>query len=721
MKICTIATKNFLSLRDCTISLLSPNLNLFVGSNGSGKTSLFRALRELTEAFEAVGTGSRKVFSHLYNIQAKPRQIDIDVEVSWDTKEEREAINAFLFASLIYTQPGFLTEGFRTLPKPWNIPDYEITSEKLDFFANWLREQFPPERLQFLYNGHLHLTYREDTGQRLSYTFTCKNEPITILMGSNGFEDGTYWRGSVPALPITGKPGKNILLEFLFSSTQGLEKDATEALVNTYFAYTEDKKAEELDIETFLLDLADKHGYLKLELPVSPPQAYWPEYLLLAEISGLNFTQANNSQLSFSRLFALLLRKAFVFTNSIFIPFLQPVVFDEKKVFPVRKMLTDEQDIPYWLLGLKNGNIPEKERYARIQQRFNDLTGKDLAKGGRTFDMAVDTVTQFTAQGRREEIVIDILVTDAMGPPISMTSQGSGIWETLVLSVFLEAGAGSVILLDEPATSLHPNMQHRLIEVLHTATGQVFVVTHSGHLLPTRADRLKHVYRFQRRQGETQVFAGGVALQAELQKTENKLSSSLDVGNLLFANGVLLVEGATEVGAFPIWFPKAGDNAGKTLADLNIALYGVEGKGNFPFFLRYLMAYGVPCAVIGDGDALMPTVINKDGETQNNKSVLPLWKVLQKLCPTITIPQDTDPFVMYKQAAALAGFYTYDTDEPITFEGIPEVQAYLLSLEQSKKKADSVYEARVLAESISDVPPLVNTILSQVLAWFKDL
>ena len=387
----------------------------------------------------------------------------------------------------------------------------------------------------------------------------------------------------------------------------------------------------------------------------------------------------------------------------------------------MRRAPVDEQDIPYWLFGLMSGNVTEKKRYERIQQVFQDLTGKDLTREGRAFDVAVNTVVQFTAQGSRSEIpVIDILVTDAVGT-ISMVSQGSGVWEALVLSVFLEASEGRVILLDEPAASLHPNMQHRLVELLRRAPGQVFIVTHSGHLLPTRADGLKHVYRFQRGTKGTQVFAGGPTLLAELQRVENKLASSINFGNLLFVNGVLLVEGATEVGAFSVWFPQIEGNAEETLADLNIALYGMGSKDNFPFYLRFLMAFGVPCAAIGDGDALLPTFMNKRGEKGNNPSFSALWKVLQERCPTIAMPQENDPFEVHKQKAALAGFITYDTAKPIAFEGIPEVQAYLRRYEQDKKKVNTAYEARCFAESTSGVvPPLVNTIFNQAIAWLNE-
>ena len=201
-------------------------------------------------------------------------------------------------------------------------------------------------------------------------------------------------------------------------------------------------------------------------------------------------------------------------------------------------------------------------------------------------------------------------------------------------------------------------MQHRLAEVLRGTLGQVFLVTHSAHLLPTRADKFQHVYRFQRGAEGTQIFSGGPFLQAELQKVENKFASSIDVANLLFTNGVLLVEGATEAGAFPIWIPLTEKGKGQTLADMNIALHDVGGKENFPFYLRLLKAFGVPCAVIADGDAISSCYIDKNGNTQRNRNFSALWKVLQELCPKITVPQETDPFAGLKKEAARAGFYT---------------------------------------------------------------
>src|SRR6266700_1166973 len=100
MKVHKITTKNFLALRHCTIDALDEHLNFFVGPNGSGKTSLFRALKVLKESFEAAGSGTRKTLDYLYSVHANPSQMYIDVKVSWDTDHEQKSLCAFLYASL---------------------------------------------------------------------------------------------------------------------------------------------------------------------------------------------------------------------------------------------------------------------------------------------------------------------------------------------------------------------------------------------------------------------------------------------------------------------------------------------------------------------------------------------------------------------------------------------------------------------------------------------
>src|SRR5258708_19717168 len=139
MNVHKITTKNFLTLRDCIIDMLDEHFNLFVGPNGSGKTSLFRALRVLKESFEAAGSGRRKTLDHLYSVHADPRQLDVDVKISWDTDQEQKAICAFLYASLSTTRS--LDQPIRTVP---GLSAYLITPETHKRFTACLTDQLTP-------------------------------------------------------------------------------------------------------------------------------------------------------------------------------------------------------------------------------------------------------------------------------------------------------------------------------------------------------------------------------------------------------------------------------------------------------------------------------------------------------------------------------------------------------------------------------------------------
>jgi len=49
------------------------------------------------------------------------------------------------------------------------------------------------------------------------------------------------------------------------------------------------------------------------------------------------------------------------------------------------------------------------------------------------------------------------------------------------------------------------------------------------------------------------------------------------------------------------------------------------------------------------------------------------------------------------------------------------VKAYLQGLAQPKKKVESFYEARFIAESMTVVPPLANKVLNQAIGRLRPL
>jgi Overcoming lysogenization defect protein-like, TOPRIM domain/AAA domain, putative AbiEii toxin, Type IV TA system len=281
--------------------------------------------------------------------------------------------------------------------------------------------------------------------------------------------------------------------------------------------------------------------------------------------------------------------------------------------------------------------------------------------------------------------------------------RGCSIWESLVLAATLDESEGRVILLDEPASNLHLGLQHKLLSTLRNAPGQIFVTTHSQSLLPTRAHEFEKVLRLARAGSKTDVFRVTYSSQSMLQadKLEQELTDSSDVSALLFASGAVLVEGETEAAAIAEWFPDLAISRGKDLSDFGIEVYAVGGKSDFAFFIKFLHAYGVPWAVICDGDAL----VGKTG----------LWSAVELSRATTSTPSDDMSFQDLKAFAAANGVYTANESAADDFELIPEVKAFIDDPENNLPTKNKARDGCKIARGIT-CPPTLDAILVQAVS-----
>jgi hypothetical protein len=79
---------------------------------------------------------------------------------------------------------------------------------------------------------------------------------------------------------------------------------------------------------------------------------------------------------------------------------------------------------------------------------------------------------------------------------------------------------------------------------------------------------------------------------------------SVDAVSLLFARGVVLVEGETELGALPLWFRNCSAQMGcKPPGELDIGFWSVGGDRNFQTYVAALNALAIPWVLICDGAA----------------------------------------------------------------------------------------------------------------------
>jgi hypothetical protein len=161
-------------------------------------------------------------------------------------------------------------------------------------------------------------------------------------------------------------------------------------------------------------------------------------------------------------------------------------------------------------------------------------------------------------------------------------------------------------VLDEPALNLHPMLMSSLLGHLlahehrpEEGRSQFFVSTHSPWLIP--ADALDRVARFTLgTTGQTIPHtlrdpAGSKLDDARFAELRNLVRKSPSTAALLFSRAVLLVEGETELGALPVWWDTMQQD---------VALYSVDGKGNFVGPVKFLNRFAIPWAILCDGDAL---------------------------------------------------------------------------------------------------------------------
>ncbi len=637
MRLHSIKARNFMSLRDCCIDNLDAHMNFLVGPNACGKTTVFRALKAIRDIFNP---GKNVPFNQLCTRGVTPREIDLTIDVEFNTPWEQELILAFLCTSLSQT------DQLRTYFSQ-STPRIEVKPEGFTAFSRWLLKTLRSEVTPFLFRGNIRVSHRSRVYDNLSlsYTFQCGDAPVTIatrpidsvLLGGNTTENASGGYSAV-----------NTFLDCLHQI--GVLGDITSLLTE------QSVSAINFDPVACIRYLADKRVMLSLS-GANAQEIDLPAFRRFAELSGnLNLANLSNRNFTFGYVLQILLQHAFVFTNNLRVPVSDIAAFNWEEVTKPDIDLDNERQIPLLLYRLKNGDFAERAHFERIQKSFKMLVGDDSG---------FDIHTGF-GNNQQSALSIDIQITDSEGD-IPLTYHGAGIWEALMLSTILDESEGRIILLDEPASNLHPSMQHKLVEALHTVPGQVIVVTHSAHMLPTAAEDFRKVRRMQKTNTGTLVKGMDSSSWLRLDKLEKELNKSSDLGGLLFANGVILVEGETETGALSEWFPKSAIGQGRTFADLNLALCWVGGKTNFPFYMHFLSELGVPWVAICDGDALPPN---------ENR---PLWnalKGLKRIDDTDDTSSTTASFEELKALAEKAGVYTANTSSTGKFEDILEVKSY---------------------------------------------
>ncbi|MBR1155094.1 ATP-dependent endonuclease [Bradyrhizobium sp. JYMT SZCCT0428] len=163
---------------------------------------------------------------------------------------------------------------------------------------------------------------------------------------------------------------------------------------------------------------------------------------------------------------------------------------------------------------------------------------------------------------------------------------------------------GSILLLDEPELSLHPQAQRRLYEELRklAKTGQIVISTHSPHFVSWqdiqsgakvyRANLVKHDgTQLTTLSRETIRDIGKVA-----DEKKNRKLYDVVAREVFFSRGTLFVEGQEDAHIIANYVQE------NTLPDIEIFGYGAGGASLIGGWLRLARQLGIRAAAIFDGD-----------------------------------------------------------------------------------------------------------------------
>lgn len=298
------------------------------------------------------------------------------------------------------------------------------------------------------------------------------------------------------------------------------------------------------------------------------------------------------------------------------------------------------EEIPLILFKLKNSALPaRRSRYRNILSTFKQISGgsefdillkptrikirkrEELARFPLTSlriqpsygSVSPDQPNLFGIAKKEDEISTNELsihvIKEALSIPLEMAA--AGLIESLLLLLALIGQQDKIILLDEPALNLHPNLQLRFAEIFEksvtTDRNQIIMVTHSPYLVSPQ--RLLHIWRMSQKNGESISKNLGTILEVVSKADQEKmklLMTKTAVKGILFSRGVILTEGPSDRIILEMLDKEISERDHKpTIDDSEWALIDADGKMSMRKFIKLFHELGVPYAAIADPDAVM--------------------------------------------------------------------------------------------------------------------
>lgn len=284
--------------------------------------------------------------------------------------------------------------------------------------------------------------------------------------------------------------------------------------------------------------------------------------------------------------------------------------FIESKDLEKLPLKEDGSNLQNFLFWLKNGNLDDQTAYSAIQNNFKNVMGHQNLSF---------TVSLTDRVERSEEQVVDpppakvypgtatVRFVETLGQrqkTTDFTAVGAGIRETLFLISMCLGRKDTMILMDEPATNLHPAQIRLLMEKILgsgnqiSEASQIAIITHSATMASLRMlSSVDEIARVSRKEYSHIAQPTG---EDEVWVRENLPTFHLLKPDILFARKIVLVEGASD----KIFLEKILDyDTGDWMDVDDLAIIDVGGCKSFDRFKKFLEMYEIPFAILADRDA----------------------------------------------------------------------------------------------------------------------
>ena len=155
-----------------------------------------------------------------------------------------------------------------------------------------------------------------------------------------------------------------------------------------------------------------------------------------------------------------------------------------------------------------------------------------------------------------------------------------------------------IFVIEEPELYLHPHAIRVFLSTLLqiSESDQVLFSTHSREFI--NSIPYDNVVRIIRNGNHRSVIQPDLSELTPDEKMKVQRYLREDSSDMLFANSVLLVEGQSELFAFPL-FAKV---LNKELDQRGVSIVYVNGKGNFKTYHNILSTFSIPHVIFADGD-----------------------------------------------------------------------------------------------------------------------